>query len=235
MTIKLISFDAADTLIKLALSIGDHYSSYAQKHGVNANPKDINIAFKTVFANTPPLGTDGNKGLSWWRDVIERTFNEIGFSRNNFKDFDQFSEDLYEALSEERTWAIFPDVVSTLEKLKEKNYRMIVFSNFDERLIKILQDLKIASYFERIVCSTQIGYAKPDRKAFHKVSELVKLKPEEIVHIGDGVSNDYLGAIDSGLKAILLDRFNQYSESETIKNEERITNLETLISNLTSI
>ncbi|MDJ0625979.1 MAG: HAD-IA family hydrolase [Candidatus Caenarcaniphilales bacterium] len=228
MDIKLISFDAADTLIKLALSIGDHYSSCAIKYEVVVNPQDVNKTFKKVFANTPPLGTDGKKGFEWWAKVIELTFSDLGFHRSRFSDFDRFAFELYSALAEDRAWILFNDVLPTLKKLKAKDYRMIVFSNFDERLIKILKDLQIFNYFERVVCSTEIGYAKPDKESFLRVSELVDLNPSEILHVGDGVKNDYLGALNADLKAVLLDRNDLFGESETIKSSERILSLEEL-------
>lgn len=228
--IQLISFDAADTLIKLAKSIGDHYVCVAQAYGVSANAEEISKNFRLVFASTPPLGADGQKGLEWWASVIERTFVESGFKKENFSDFNKFVEELYLALAEDRAWVTFSDVLPALKALKERNIPMIVFSNFDERLVKILEELGIAKYFERIICSTQIGYAKPDPKAFLKVADLLKLKPQEILHVGDGYENDYLGALHAGMQAILLDRKNvEFRANSSIKKVQSLAEIPALI------
>lgn len=228
--IKLISFDAADTLIKLAKSIGDHYACVAQSYGVSADSEVISKNFRTVFANTPPLGADGQKGLNWWASVIERTFSESGFEKKDFSNFNKFVEDLYQALAEDKAWVTFSDVLPSLEALRERNIPMIVFSNFDERLVKILEDLYVAKYFERVVCSTQIGYAKPDPKAFLAVAELVKLRPQEILHVGDGYENDYLGAQNAGMQALLLDRKNvEFRANSSIKKVQSLAEIPALI------
>lgn len=206
MSIQLISFDAADTLIKLARSVGDHYASVASKYGVLANAQGLDESFKKVFASTPPLGTDGTKGLVWWTQVIQKTFADQGFNPEQFRDFDLFVNELYAVLAEDHAWVLYPDVQPTLAKLKEAGYRLIVFSNFDERLIKVLEDLKVKDYFERIVCSTQIGLAKPDPKAFKKIAEMVGLKPQNLMHIGDGFTNDYLAALKADWQALYLNR-----------------------------
>jgi putative hydrolase of the HAD superfamily len=204
--LKLISFDAADTLIKLARSIGDHYASVASRYAVVADIGGINKSFKKVFAETPPLGTDGRKGLAWWSDVIQRTFAAEGLGPEQFNDFNAFVSELYQVLAEDHAWTLYPDAEPTLNQLKERGYRLIVFSNFDERLIKVLEDLKIKHYFERIICSTQIGLAKPDSRAFNKIAELVGLKPQKMLHVGDGFENDYLAALKADWKALFLNR-----------------------------
>ncbi len=204
--IKLVSFDAADTLIKLARSIGEQYAAVASKFGVIAEAQSLDKSFKKVFAATPPLGTDGNKGFSWWKEVIRKTFSEVGFETEAFSHFDLFAEELYDYLSQDNTWVAYPDAEPTLKQLQSLGLRMIVFSNFDERLIKVLQELKLEHYFEKIICSTQIGLAKPDPRAFAKVAELVDLKPQNILHVGDGFENDYLAALRANMKALYLNR-----------------------------
>ena len=232
--IKLISFDAADTLIKLVRSVGEHYSSIASKHGVQASVEDINKSFKKVFAETPPLSESGDKDLQWWKEVIEKTFAALGFQNKSFSNFDNFVKELYDALSEDRAWATFNDVENTLQELKKLGLRMIVFSNFDERLLKVLADLSIDHYFEKVICSSQIGYGKPDTKAFRKVAELVDLKPEEILHVGDGFENDYLGAYRAGFQSLYLNRSGLQLYSP-IHEEDEIKDLQELIPVLSKI
>ncbi len=204
--IELISFDAADTLIKLAVSIGDHYAYVAGRYGVIAEVEEINKSFKQVFASTAPLNEQGQKGFTWWTKVIAQTFAGLGFSEKDFGDFENFVSELYAELEKENAWVVYPDVEPCLKYLQSLDFRMVVFSNFDERLIKILHDLNLNIYFEQIICSTQIGYAKPDPKAFLKLAEIVNLKPQKILHIGDGFENDYLGSLRADFKALYLNR-----------------------------
>lgn len=204
--IKIISFDAADTLIKLTKSIGEHYSFLAAKYGVIAKPEMIDQSFKKVFASMPPLNEKGQKDFEWWKQVIAQTFENLGFTQASFNNFEDFAQKLYAELAQNNAWVVYDDVEPTLEYLKSLNLPMVVFSNFDERLFKILQDLNLGFYFKQIVCSTQIGYAKPDPKAFIKLAQICETKPQQILHIGDSFENDYLGALRADFQALYLNR-----------------------------
>lgn len=204
--IKLISFDAADTIIKLNGTVGENYSYIASNYGIKANPEILNENFKLVFNQMQPLGSTGHKNFDWWKIVIKKTFLQSGIEINQFSDSGKFEQELYNYLAEENTWFLFDDVKITLDYLRGRKYPLIVFSNFDERLNSVLKNLKIDDYFQLIFCSTQIGFAKPDSKAFKKVAEMCNLKPNEILHIGDGFQNDYLGALRADFKALFLNR-----------------------------
>ncbi len=204
--IKLISFDAADTIIKLNGTVGENYSYIASNYGIKTNPEILNQNFKLVFNQMQPLGSTGHKNFEWWKIVIKKTFLQSGIEINQFSDSEKFEQELYNYLAEENTWFLFDDVKITLDYLRGRKYPLIVFSNFDERLNTVLKNLKINEYFQLIFCSTQIGFAKPDLKAFNKVAEMCNLKPNEILHIGDGFQNDYLGALRADFKALFLNR-----------------------------
>jgi len=52
------------------------------------------------------------------------------------------------------------------------------------------------------------GIKKPNPMIFQIASEKINCSPSQILHIGDSYENDYLVAINSGLKNILIDRKN---------------------------
>ena len=51
--IKLISFDAADTIIKLARTVGEHYSYIATNYGIKVNPEILNNKNKIMKGDSP--------------------------------------------------------------------------------------------------------------------------------------------------------------------------------------
>ena len=64
----------------------------------------------------------------------------------------------------------------------------------------------LSSYFDAILISGELGFEKPDPKIFNIVFKHFDLtNPAEILHIGDSVRKDYLGAKDYGAKSILFD------------------------------
>ncbi len=83
---------------------------------------------------------------------------------------------------------------------------MVVVSNWDDRLPVLLQNLDLASYFEAIIYSADVGSAKPFAAIFQRALEELSLPAEEVVHIGDRLREDVEGARGAGLQSIHLDR-----------------------------
>ncbi|MEM2565153.1 MAG: HAD-IA family hydrolase, partial [Candidatus Bathyarchaeia archaeon] len=50
--------------------------------------------------------------------------------------------------------------------------------------------------------------AKPDPEVFRYAIKLLHIQPNEAVFIGDSLERDYFGALNAGLRAILIDREN---------------------------
>lgn len=56
--------------------------------------------------------------------------------------FDELYEALYTRFTTAEAYAIFPDVVKTLQELKEQGFQMGVISNSDERVGKVELELE---------------------------------------------------------------------------------------------
>jgi FMN phosphatase YigB (HAD superfamily) len=62
-------------------------------------------------------------------------------------------------------------------------------------------------YFQRLVVSSECRFRKPSRHFFHellRVSEVTS--PDQILVIGDSLTDDVYGATRAGLRAVLMDR-----------------------------
>ncbi len=99
---------------------------------------------------------------------------------------------------------LFPQTRSTLDYLKYK-YQLAIITNGTI----IGQNTKIDSvgirdYFSQIVISHAVGCQKPDPEIFRLTVELLNIKPDEAVYVGDSYHNDILGAYKAGLKPIWL-------------------------------
>ena len=90
--------------------------------------------------------------------------------------------------------------------LEKRGMVLSVISNFDSRLIGILEGLGAAPWFEHIFVSSRVGYAKPDRQIFHTALERHSLKAGDALHIGDSEEKDLHGANKAGLKGVLVER-----------------------------
>jgi FMN phosphatase YigB (HAD superfamily) len=95
---------------------------------------------------------------------------------------------------------------------------MGVISDFDERLVGILEALGIASYFQFIVQSFVEGYSKPSRELWQVAIKRAG-DVDEGLHVGDDPQKDVF--IDA--TTIILDRANNVRTDLT-----RISSLEEL-------
>lgn len=214
--LRLITFDACNTLFRVRGSPGEVYSNVASRFGVEVQPKALNDSFTRTFREfykaVPNFGAKcDNTAEKWWFGVVKQTFRSAGF--NDDKTLARISSTLYREFSTASYWEVYPETFEVLEHLKKRGYHLAVISNFDERLDTILETLRLKNYFDFIACSFDVGVCKPSAKIFELVLNNFGVKAEETLHVGDNVGLDYKPAIELGLKSFIVDRFyKNYSE-----------------------
>ncbi|HSS45182.1 MAG TPA: HAD family hydrolase [Thermoanaerobaculia bacterium] len=92
----------------------------------------------------------------------------------------------------------------TLEKLAARSYRLGVVSNADGRVRQLLESAGIASLFEIILDSSEVGVEKPDPRIFIAAIERLRLPAAACAYVGDIYEIDITGARAAGLAAILI-------------------------------
>jgi putative hydrolase of the HAD superfamily len=209
---KVIFLDAVGTLFGVRGSVGEAYSAIASTFGVKASPTALNDAFFQAFSTAEPLifpETDPEEipqcEFEWWRLIALRTFQNVGVL-NQFEDFTDFFDQLYNYFATDQPWFIYPDVLPALSTWQKAGIQLGIVSNFDSRIDLVLKALKLDEFFISVTISTRVGAAKPEPKIFATALEKHRCHPREAWHIGDSLKEDYHGAKAAGLRAILLDR-----------------------------
>lgn len=96
--------------------------------------------------------------------------------------------------------AFFPGTEKLLARLKTK-YRLAFYSNTSElHLPRLLEEIGLATYFERTFASYDIGYFKPDHDGYRHVLSEMNVFPEEVLFIDDNQMN-VEGAEAVGMRA----------------------------------
>lgn len=212
---KVIFLDAVGTLFGVRGSVGEVYSAIAQKFGVKVPADSLNEAFLQAFAATnPPVFPGAHPDeiphceFEWWRVIALRTFQQAGVL-DQFADFTDFFDELYNHFATAEPWFIYPDVLPALQAWRRIGIQLGIVSNFDSRLDYVLEALKLKEFFTSITISTQAGVAKPDPQIFAVALQKHHCNAKEAWHIGDSLRQDYQGAKAAGLRAILLERKDQ--------------------------
>src|SRR6266571_4844505 len=206
--IKAIFFDAVGTLFYLTKTVGDHYAYVSREVGLHLDAQELERAFHTAWKKMPQRAAiDGpreNDDKGWWRELIDLVLDQVAPSLSEL-DRDNFFEIAYEHFAEAGVWQVYPEVPDVLGQLQPR-FELAVISNFDGRLRLILHHLGISKFFTHIFVSSELGVDKPDPEIYRRAVTLMKLHPNEVLHVGDDPQRDWEAATAAGLSVFRLDR-----------------------------
>jgi REG-2-like HAD superfamily hydrolase len=199
-SIRLVTVDAAGTLVRPWPSVGAVYGRAAREHGIEASDEEVNTRFYQTFGKLQTCKkTNGGEESEFWRQVVTETFRPFAGDQ----DLDPLFEELWDLFAKGECWKLAEHAQPTLSILRERGYQLAVLSNNDSRLRSVLSDLEIDQAFDHLFISSELGCEKPEPEIFRKVEEATGCKPAEILHLGDSHSRDFLGARKAGWSSLL--------------------------------
>ena len=233
---RLITFDVTGTLLMTKLE--EHYVDIGSQHGLSVDAGKLARSFKNSFhklsVEHPIYGKHTGIGWeNWWRKIVHHVFKDQ-HSYVSDATLDKVANSLIRCYGTSMCWHKYPGTIELLEYLRKKGLIMGVISNFDERLEAILEDTRIRFYFSFVLTSYDFGMEKPHTSIFDEALRLTKerhsidVAPQEAIHIGDSVSNDYNGAKNANWNALLIKRDNDVTGDKEIPAENIFRNLEDL-------
>ena len=72
----------------------------------------------------------------------------------------------------------------------------------------------LLEYFETLIFSDEVELAKPGDRIFRLTVEAMGISPESVVHVGDHVANDVVGANRVGMKSVWIRGFYEPEDPE---------------------
>ncbi len=121
-----------------------------------------------------------------------------------------------------------PGTYEALKTLQKMGFRLAVVSNADGRVAQLLESVDLAAPFEQIFDSEILGIEKPDPGIFQSVLKSLRLRPEEVVHVGDLYHVDVQGARAAGIHPVLVDP----TGSHPLGDCDRVSDLQELAESL---
>ncbi len=98
---------------------------------------------------------------------------------------------------------LYSDCAEVLEVLSKK-FQLGIIANQPTGSEQRLEKFGIRHYFDTIVASAEIGFAKPDPRIFKAALEMAKCSPSECVMVGDRLDNDIAPAADLGMHTVWI-------------------------------
>lgn len=146
-----------------------------------------------------------------WKDktanLEDLLFNRLQAFRETLKDIGRPNDTLASHLNEVylqhrfEDIELFEDVLPTLNALRSR-YTLGLLSNgnsYPERC-------GLKGIFQFVVFSQDYGVAKPNPKLFQIAVEKARCSKQQLLHVGDSLENDVIGAMNAGIKCVWLNR-----------------------------
>lgn len=195
----IVSFDVGFTLLEPYPSVGAAYVEVAKRFTSDPiDPACVDLAFKREWARRS--GTFDYSKASW-RRLVAAVFEGI----HPIGQKQEFFEELYEYFAGPRPWRLRPEAKTVLEELRSRRFRIVVTSNWDRRLSRVLEELGLVGLLDAMFISEELGFAKPDWRIFDQVRRRMCAFGLPIWHIGDAYKEDFQGARRAGFWPILFD------------------------------
>ena len=221
-----ITLEITGTLVCMSVPLGRVYGDALRHYNLPA-PEDAQMksAFKTAYValrkELPNFGAGvGMPERVWWNRMIRQTLEEAGCAEAlEEQTFPLVFQRIYSAFGSRDVWAECPEGVAAMRHAKEAGLVVGAVCNAYHRYVDAnLPLLGLHHDLDFSAISYEVGAAKPDpalfavarqrathaRRLLHG-RELPEIQPEEMLHIGDDLRNDYLAARACGMQAILLD------------------------------
>ena len=207
--IKAIFLDFYGTLVeeddKIVSSIVDSIIKKSNIKNINSN--DVGQFWRKEFVSLCNVHNDKNFKLQKEIEYISlkstalKFESEINVENELEKQFEYWKKP-----------PMFSDSMFFLEKIQ---FPVIIVSNIDRNeIIEAIDNNKIGK--KNIITSEDTLYYKPNENMFKIAMEMNNLSADEIIHIGDSVSSDILGANNANIKSIWLNRSGRQNKSDAI-------------------
>jgi putative hydrolase of the HAD superfamily len=202
--VRVVFFDAVATLIHPEPGVVAAYHAAGGRHGSRLTPDEVRRRFRAAFAAQERLDaerrhrTDEGREEERWHEIVAAVFDDVS-------DFDGCFCELYDHFARPTAWRCDPAAAEVLAALRAAGYVVGVASNFDRRLRGVIAGLPELGRLDHLAISSEVGWKKPAPEFFAAAAAMAGLPPGEILLVGDDRENDFHGAKNAGMQALLID------------------------------
>ena len=209
--LQLLSLDAGNTIVFLehaAVAAAAHDAGFALDRDALAPAEGAaKRALDTQVGLAAPLPDPEIPPI--WSNFMRTMVQLAGV---DLADSAACTRALWRAHRQQNLWRHVPsDLPAAITAVRAHGVPVCVVSNSEGRLVDLFEQLGIAALFDLIVDSHVVGVEKPDPGIFAHALRHFDVRPEAVLHLGDVVATDVVGARAAGLRAALIDPLDHYA------------------------
>ena len=216
-------FDLDNTLLDFNASSAEAFFSLCHHIGLTVENDELSLYRKVnkVVWGELEDGKITADELKWKR--FKLFFEEVGINH----DPQEANEYFLNALVEHTHFV--DGAINVLEKVKGDFNCGLITNGLKKVQRPRLKKSNLEHYFEVIVVSEEIGYAKPQPEYFnHAFEQMAHPEKSEVLVIGDNLQSDIKGALQYGVDACWFNQ-NGHEKSDDINNTFEIKKLDQLL------
>jgi HAD superfamily hydrolase (TIGR01509 family) len=207
MTLDAVFLDAGGVLVNPNWA---RASEVLARHGVRVEPARLAAAepyAKHEMDTAERIRTTNDRSRGW--EYFHLVLGHAGVARTPATD--AALGELYEYHERHNLWESVPEeVLPALAALKRLGLALVVVSNSNGTLRAKMARLGLASAFDLMIDSCEVGVEKPHAGIFALTVERLGVARQAVVHVGDFFHIDVLGARAAGLHGWLIDSAGLY-------------------------
>ena len=228
MSVKLITFDAAGTLVRVNWSPALLARECIVRLNLPLDPDSASERFSQMLRQRWASYMEINllrsmeAGDEFWRQLCREWLTDQAQPPELI---DALGETVWDTLygPTQTFFSLYEDVLPILDHLKQTEVRLAIISNWDYSLPRILKMLGVYDRFEYVIASLEEGFEKPDPRIFHLALDRFNVHPSEAIHVGDDPTDDHSGAQGVGMRSLLIDRARKDAKMPYIASLAQIT------------
>jgi putative hydrolase of the HAD superfamily len=221
--IRLVTFDLYDTLIELHPQRWDRLQAALQRLDIESDAATLRAAdliaedfFTEENGRIPirdrPVAEREQFRLKYmevWLNAAGLPADEITVRNARRRYLAEFETPAVQ-VSPHGGYRAFADALPALQRLREAGVKRAIISNADDDVTELCTQMAFAHEMNIIVTSALVGYEKPDERTYRAALDPLGVAPEDALHIGDQPKSDVAGALQIGMRAALIDRYERH-------------------------
>ena len=200
-------FDVDFTLVRPGPELGpEGYERLGQRFGLTLDPERYDDARAAAVADLkrhPELDHDEEV----WVAFTERIIRGMGGDADSAY---ECAVAMTEAWEHAEHFELYDDALPVLEELRRHDLKLGLVSNTGRDLGAFVTHHRLD--VDAAVSSGAHGKTKPHESIFRAVLERLAVEPRRAVMVGDSLEDDVEGARALGMRALLLDRRDQFPD-----------------------
>lgn len=212
-SLRAVFFDVGNTLLYASPTVSEVCRQVLAEAGhtrdlalIDSFMPLVDAYYEERYAEDDAFWTDEQRTSSVWEGMYALLCRKLGIEDEAVP----IARRVYAEFGRADRWALYGDVAPTFVRLRERGLRVGIISNWDSRLLGLLEGLGITDLLDVVISSADVGLHKPDPRIFALACERIGVAPGQAAHVGDHHYADYLGATSIGMTGVLIDRHNQH-------------------------